>query len=210
MKMKKILISIFAAFFAATALFAQSTEEILYKMDQKTKRFDSEGFYMIMEIKLPIIGTMGTDVYMNGDKYKLVTDVKGESTMFWSDGNTDWEYDASKKEIVITNSDKSDESQAESNVELLKGVTDGYDVVLKKVTDEAWYFVCNKSKTNKDKDDPKKMDLVVSKATYLPISLKSTMKGVTVTLRNFKVGISEEEVTFTPKDYPNAKIIDKR
>ena len=79
-----------------------------------------------------------------------------------------------------------------------------------KETDMAWYFRCVKSKTNKDKDDPKNMDLVVSKATYLPISLKTTLKGVTVTLRDFTVGISEKDVTFDASQYPTAKIIDNR
>ena len=93
---------------------------------------------------------------------------------------------------------------------MLQGVTEGYDVSLTSETDEAWYFLCKKSRTNKDKDDPKKMDLVIAKDTYLPISLKSTMKGVTMTMRNFAVGMSEEEVTFNPADYPDVTIIDKR
>ena len=87
---------------------------------------------------------------------------------------------------------------------------EGYDVKLKKETADAWYFVCNKSKTNTVKDDPKKMDLVVSKTTYLPISTSVKEKGVTVTMRDFAVGVTEEQVTFDPAKYANAKIIDKR
>ena len=54
------------------------------------------------------------------------------------------------------------------------------------------------------------MDLVVSKATYLPISHSVKEKGVTVTMRDFAIGVSEEQVTFDPAKYANAKIIDKR
>ena len=207
--MKKIF-CILATLFAATALFAQSTEEILARMDEQTERFTPEGFSMIMEIKLPILGTMGTTAYILGDKYKLVSEVKGDVLMYWSDKVTEWEYDASKNEVTITNAKPSEESQAESNVKMLKGVTDGYDVRLRSETDEVWNFRCTKSKTNKDKDDPRTMDLVVAKGSYMPVSLKSTLKGVTVTMRNFAVGLTEEDVTFDASTFTNAKIIDKR
>ena len=207
--MKKFF-CILTALFTATALFAQTTEEILARMDEQTERFTPEGFSMIMEIKLPILGTVGTTVYILGDKYKLVSEVKGDVLMYWSDKVTEWEYDASKNEITITNAKPSEESQAESNVKMLKGVTDGYDVRLRSETDEVWNFRCTKSKTNTNKDDPRTMDLVVAKGTYMPVSLKSTLKGVTVTLRNFAVGITEEEVTFDASKFSNAKIIDKR
>ena len=207
--MKKIF-CILATLFAATALFAQSTEEILARMDEQTERVTPEGFSMIMEIKLPILGTMGTTAYILGDKYKLVSEVKGDVLMYWSDKVTEWEYDASKNEVTITNAKPSEESQAESNVKMLKGVTDGYDVRLRSETDEVWNFRCTKSKTNKDKDDPRTMDLVVAKGSYMPVSLKSTLKGVTVTMRNFAVGLTEEDVTFDASKFTNAKIIDKR
>jgi outer membrane lipoprotein-sorting protein len=208
--MKKFFFCILTAMFAATALFAQTTEEIIARMDEQTERFTPEGFSMIMEIRLPIIGTIGTTAYILGDKYKLVSEIKGDMLMYWSDKVTDWEYDASKNEVTITNANPSEESQAESNVKMLKGVTDGYDVRLRSETDEVWNIRCTKSKTNKEKDDPRTMDLVVAKGSYMPVSLKSTLKGVTVTLRNFAVGITEEEVTFDPAKFTNAKIIDKR
>ena len=120
---------------------------------------------------------------------------------------TDWDYDASKNELTITNATSSD---AEDSMASLSGITDGYDVKFKKETADAWHILCTKSKTNTNKDDPKKMDLVVSKATYLPISHSITIKGVTVILRDFVLGVTEEQVTFDPSQYPDAKIIDKR
>ena len=65
-------------------------------------------------------------------------------------------------------------------------------------------------KDNKDKDDPKRIDLAVSKATYLPVYMKTKAKGIKISMENFKLGVNETEVTFNPADYPNAKIIDER
>lgn len=207
--MKKILFSLFAVLLAASAL-AQTTEEILAKMNQECTRFDTEGFYVVMDMKLPILGTFSTQMYSLGNKFKGVVNVKGDMSIMWSDGLTDWDYDASKNELTIKHATPSKDTEAEGNVKMLKNITEGYDVKLKKETAEAWYFVCTKSKTNTNKDDPKKMDLVVSKATYLPISTTVKEKGVAVTMRDFAIGVTEEQVTFDPAKYANAKIVDQR
>ena len=181
------------------------------RMNQECDRFDTEGVYMVMDMKLPILGTYSTQMYLLGNKSKAVLDVKGEESIMWSDETTDWDYDVSKNELTIKNATPSDKGdKAEGNVDALKNVTEGYDVKLKKETAEAWYFVCTKSKDNTNKDDPKKMDLVVSKTTYLPISTTIKEKGVTVTMRDFAIGVTEEQVTFDPAKYANATIIDKR
>lgn len=205
--MKKVFISILAALLTATALFAQTPEEVIARMDQETARFDTEGFSMVMEMKIPLLGTFPTQMYTLGKKYNAIIEIKGKKAITWSDGVTDWDYDVSKNELTITNATSSD---AEDSMASLTGITEGYDVKFKKETADAWHILCTKSKTNTNKDDPKKMDLVVSKATYLPISHSVTMKGVTVTLRDFVLGVKEEEVTFDPSQYPDAKIIDKR
>lgn len=207
--MKRFLLTV-AALFAATALFAQTNEEILARMDAELAILEDNGFSMIMDLKIPILGTYSTDMYSFGKKTKAVVDVKGEKAILWSDEVTDWEYNVNKNEITITNAKPSESSSSEDSMSTLKGVTDGYDVKLKKEDDAAWYFICTKSKTNTNKDDPKKMDLVVSKATYLPIRTSITQKGVTVTLRNFAKGVSEADVTFDPSLYPDATVIDKR
>ena len=210
MNMKKVLFSLFAMLLAASALLAQTQEEILAKMNQECDRFETEGFSVVMDMKLPILGTFSTQMYTLGDKFKGVVNAKGETSIMWSDSITDWDYDVSKNELTITNAKPSEDTEADDNVKVLKNVTEGYDVKLKKETAEAWYFVCTKSKDNTNKDDPKKMDLVVSKATYLPVSTTIKEKGVTVTMRDFAIGVSEEQVTFDPAKYANAKIIDKR
>lgn len=208
--MKKTLFTLFAVLFAATALFAQTPEEIIAKMDEQTERFADEGVFFVMEIKMPIIGTVATDIYILGDKYKMDADIKGNRVLHWTDGVSDWEYDTTKKEVTITKAKPSDESQAEKNVKMLKSVAEGYDVKLVKETAEAWFIRCTKSKTNTVKDDPKRMDMEISKETYLPISHKAGTGLVTVTMRNMRVGVTEEEVTFNPADFPGVRIIDNR
>ena len=209
--MKKILVSLFATLLAASTLLAQTPDEIVAKMNQECDRFDTEGVYMVMDMKLPILGTYSTQMYILGDKSKGVIDVKGDVSIIWSDNITDWDYDVSKNELTIKPANPSDKNEdAGDNVKAMRNVTEGYDVKLKKETAEAWYFVCTKSKDNTNKDDPKKMDLAVSKTTYLPISTTVKEKGVTVTMRDFAIGVTEEQVTFDPAKYANAKIIDKR
>lgn len=205
--MKKVLISIFATLLAATALFAQTPQEIIAKMDQETARFDKEGFVMVMEMKIPILGTFSSTLYTIGNKNKSITNIKGSTLITWTDGVTERVYDGEKNEITIKNATPSDAAESANT---LNGITEGYDVKLKKETADAWYFVCTKSKNNSKKDDPKKMDLVVSKITYLPISHSTTVKGVTVTLRDFAIGVNEADLKFDASLYPTAKIIDKR
>lgn len=205
--MKKVIITLFAALITATALFAQTAEEIVARMDEEMATFDKDGFSMVMDMKIPIMGTFSTQMYTLGKKYKAMLDVKGKKIITWSDGVNDWDYDSSKNEITIKNATSSD---AEDSMNSLNGITEGYNVKLTKETADAWYILCTKSKTNTNKDDPKKMDLVVSKSTYLPISHSVTVEGVKVTLRDFVKGVTEEEVTFDPSQFPTAKIVDER
>jgi outer membrane lipoprotein-sorting protein len=208
--MKKFFACIFAAVFASAALFAQTPEEIITRMDLAMDAFDDQGCAMVMDIKIPILGTISTQMYVLGDKSKAIAEVKDNKLITWIDGTTQWTYESDKNEITISNTDPSNESDAESNMKLLDGVTDGYDVKLKKEDAAAWYFHCTKQKTNPRKDDPKNMDLVVSKATYLPISVKVSEKGVAVTLRDFAIGVNEKDITFNAADFPTAKIVDER
>ncbi len=208
--MKRVIASLLLALSALAAAWAQTPEEILTRMDQETSRFDAEGFVMVMEIKIPILGTMATTTYTRGDKYKMYMESGGSSVTSWSNGVTDWTYDSSKNELTIENAKVGQPTEADSNAKMLDSITDGYDVRLKKETDDTWVFRCTKSKDNKKKDDPKNIDLVISKTSYLPVSVKTGQSGVTVTLRDFAIGVTENDVTFDPEKYANAKVIDKR
>ena len=93
---------------------------------------------------------------------------------------------------------------------MFSGVADGYDVSIKKDTDRAWYIQCKKSKTNTNKDDPKNMEIVVAKGTYMPVSLSAKMSGVTMTMKDISYGVKEADVTFDISKFPNATVVDKR
>ncbi len=207
--MKKILFLLLPALLAAATLSAQTPEEIIARVDQETARFDAEGCSMVMELKFPIIGAVATTIYTRGDKYKMIMSIKGDTSISWSDGVTDWDYESSKNTVTIK-PHKADGNSEADNAKMMEGITEGYDVRLKKETADTWQFRCTKSKTNTNKDDPKNMDLIVSKATYLPVSLTARAGGLTITMRDVSIGVSEQEVTFDASKYATAKIIDER
>jgi outer membrane lipoprotein-sorting protein len=207
--MKNILFLLLPALLAAATLSAQTPEEIIARVDQETARFDAEGCSMVMELKFPIIGAVATTIYTRGDKYKMIMSIKGDTSISWSDGVTDWDYESSKNTVTIK-PHKADGNSEADNAKMMEGITEGYDVRLKKETADTWQFRCTKSKTNTNKDDPKNMDLVVSKATYLPVSLTARAGGLTITMRDVSIGVSEQEVTFDASKYATAKIIDER
>lgn len=207
--MKKILFLLLPALLAAAPLSAQTPEEIIARVDQETARFDAEGCSMVMELKFPIIGAVATTIYTRGDKYKMIMSIKGDTSISWSDGVTDWDYESSKNTVTIK-PHKADGNSEADNAKMMEGITEGYDVRLKKETADTWQFRCTKSKTNTNKDDPKNMDLVVSKTTYLPVSLTAKAGGLTITMRDVSIGVSEQEVTFDASKYATAKIIDER
>ena len=76
--------------------------------------------------------------------------------------------------------------------------------------DDAWHILCKKSKTNTNKDDPKSMEIVVAKGTCYPISLSTKMEGLKLTMKDLSFGVTENQVTFDPKKYASAKVVDKR
>lgn len=205
----KRIITLLAAMALALAAFAQTPEEIVSKMEEAFKAHEAEGLIMTMDIKIPIIGTISSDSRMLGDKIKVVGNMAGQSIITWTDGKTSWSYDSQKNEIEIKDEDLSKKSDSD-NKEMFTGVTDGYDVSIKKETDTEWQLHCKKSKTNTDKDDPKNMELVVAKGTFYPVILKAKLKGVTLTMRNIGFGVKEKEVTFNAADYPGVTIVDKR
>ena len=197
------------ALVASFSSYGQTTEEILARMNAEIDRIDTEGFYMVMEMKIPLLGTTPAKIYSNGKKSKMEIVSKDRNSIIWLDGNTSYEYDAVKNEITITNGANPESSDADK-VEMFSNVTEGYTVKLRKETEDAWYFRCKKTKDNPEKDDPKTMDLTVSKKTYLPLSLQASASIVTITLRDLALGVPESQVTFNPADYPTATIIDKR
>lgn len=199
-----------AALLLSVMALAQTPQEIVSRMEEAMEKHEKEGLVMTMDIKIPILGTMSTKTYVLGDKYKSEGGMMGVKIVTWSDGTTTWTYDGKKDEITIEDTAHAKPDENKGDTEMFTGVADGYDVSLKKETDDAWYLLCKKSKDNKEKDDPKTMDLVVAKGTYYPVSISAKVSGVSVKIYDVSFGVSDKQVTFNKADYPRATIVDKR
>lgn len=208
--MKKLLSIIFFVAMASVAM-AQTAEEIVARMDAEMSKHDeSEGLAMTMDMKIILLGTVSSRSYVLGDKMRVEAYRDDNTFITWSDGTTEWKYDSDKNEIEITNAKPKENSEAESDTKMFTGITDGYDVKIDKETDTEWHIRCKRSRSNPDKDAPKRMDLVVAKGTYWPVSLSTSVTAATVTMRDISFGVTEEQVTFNAKDFPGATIVDKR
>ena len=209
--MKK-LIAIISFIALATAAMAQTAEEIITRMEAEMSKHDeSEGTAMTMDMKIIFVGTISSRNYVLGDKMRIeAINDDGKNFVTWSDGKTEWVYDSEKNEIEITNAKPKEKSETNGDTKLFQDITDGYEVKIDKETATEWHIRCKRSKSNPDKDAPKRMDLVVTKGTYWPVSLSTSITAATVTMRDFSFGVTEEQVTFNPNEFPNANIIDKR
>lgn len=195
--------------FVVTA-FAQTPEEIIGRMDSVMKQHKDDGVAMTMEMKIPIIGTVSSRTYTLGEKYRIEIAKDDNETISWRDGNTEWTYDSSKNEVEIKNKEAKIESNENSDLAMFENVTKGYNVTLTDETADSWKFRCRRSRSNPDKDAPKKMYLEVAKGTYMPMSISAKTTGFTITMKDISYDVTEKQVTFDPKDYPNVKIIDNR
>ena len=208
--MKK-LIAIISFIALATAAMAQTAEEIITRMEAEMSKHDeSEGTAMTMDMKIIFIGTISSRNYVLGDKMRVEAKKEDKDVITWSDGKTDWVYDSEKNEIEIKNAKPKEKTETNGDTKLFQDITDGYEVKIDKETATEWHIRCKRSKSNPDKDAPKRMDLVVAKGTYWPVSLSTSVTAATVTMRDFSFGVTEEQVTFNPNEFPNANIIDKR
>ena len=207
--MKKVF-CIVGLLFWALATLAQTPREILSRMEAEIDRLEDSGVIMTVEVRVPIMGNMVTDTYILGDKKRLEAEMLGVKIITWNDGQTEWTYNAKTNEAEIAPS-QPEESSESVDTALFKDITDGYNVKLKKQTDQEWQIECKKRKDNPNEDDPRSMTVVVEKGTYLPLQLSARMSLlVTMTLHDISFGVTEEQVTFNPADYPGVKIKDKR
>ena len=210
MPIMKRIIALLTAFSLAVAAFAQTPEEIITKMEETMAQLEVDGLVMAMDIKIPILGTMSSKAWNKGEKTRIEGEMMGVRIVTFIDGDTEWEYNSKENQVRIRRHDPSKESQEESNAKLFEAISEGYDVFLDKETATAWHIRCKKNKNNKEKDDPKTMDLVVAKGTYYPVSLSAKVSGITVRMYDLGFNVSEKQVTFDRADYPGATIIDER
>jgi len=194
------------ALMSVMTLHAQTTDEIISRMETEYEAHQSEGVIMTMDIKVALLVDVSTRIMSLGDKYCAT--IADGSTVTWGDGKTTWTYNQEKNEVTIENATA--DSDATGNVSVLQDITSGYKVKLVKQTSQAWYFKCKKLSSNKNKDDMKKMELVVDKNTYYPVSMSTKGLIFSVGIRDVSFGVTEDQVTYNPALYSDATIVDKR
>lgn len=194
----------------SVGLWAQTPEEIVQKMSEQMERAESEGFTMDLVMKMPLIGTISSHNLIAGDKMRMESVGRDRKKISWTDKATQWTYDEENGVVTIESKETVAKESKNDDLKAFDSVTRGYDLVLQKETAEAWYILCKKSRDNKEKDDPKKMELAVAKDTYLPIYLRTKQSLVSVSIENITLGVSEEEVTFHAEEFPDVRIEDKR
>ena len=199
--MKRLLI-LAGAILSAMSMLAQTPTEIVSRMEEVIGQHQSEGIIMTLEMKIPGIEAVPSRVYMLGRK--SCVHMPEDKSIIWTDETTMWNYDAQKNEVTISASNGN--SQADAT--MFSDISKEYKIKLKNETADAWYFKCKRLKKNKE--DSKKMDLVVAKETFYPISLSSKALIVKICFRDFAFGVTDDQVTFNPALYSTATITDKR
>ena len=192
---------------------AQTPEEIVSRMEKEMSVQQKEGGYMVVDMKVPIIGSISTKSWMRDNKTRMEVKMMGVPMISWVADSTEWTYNTKKNELEIKklpNLQSSSKSDSEGDISMFSGMVEGYDFTLQKETPDEWQIRCTRSKGVDDKDSPKTMTLIVAKATFLPISLSFKTSGVSISMRDITFGVPLSKVTFNPADYPDATIIDKR
>ena len=211
MKRIFLIICFIGAMAASMNLRAQTPEEVVERMNTELRKGDSLGKTFDLVMSIPIIGTFRSTNSILGDKLRVEVMQNGNRFIAWTDATTSWEYDSEKNEVKITNKKPTENTDKTNDTGLVTSVSEGYNLSFdKKTDDEVWYIVCKKNRSNKDKDDPKRIDMAISKADYSLIYTKTKSKGIGISMENIKIGVTEAQVTFNPADFPGAEIIDER
>ena len=210
--MRKILCTVFA-FVWAISLFAQTGPEIVNRMNEMLASHESEGTIFYIDIKIPIVGSITTMAMSLGDKARMEFELSEIKVITYMDQTTQWIYTPGNNEVAITGAtEKSNNPAVDSAMDMgmFDDIADGYDLSIKSENLVKWELACKRKRSNPDKDAPKNVTIEVRKETYQPLSLSTKMMGINITMRDFKFGVTEDQVTFNPDDYPGIKITDKR
>lgn len=209
--MKRIILTAAIIIAAAFTVKAQSISEICVRMSEELAKGETMGQAFDMIMTLPIIGKIGGRTWINGDNFRMEAIGKDDADITWRTPDTEWNYNPTENTVTIKKVEKSnDQNKDNGQTQNFEGLDQDYDLKIVKEDDTAWYMTGKKAKTNTNKDDPKTIKMAVSKQTYLPLYYTARQKGITISMENFLVGVTPEEVVFNPDNYPGVKIIDQR
>ena len=210
MKNWYVLVAFIALLMGPAGLAAQTPDVIVNKMSEQIDRGENEGLVLDFNMKIPVVGNVTSHNKVLGKRMRMEVTAKDKRSIIWTDETTRRTYDKQTNILTIEANTPAADKQENGNMETFKGITDGYDLELQKETADAWFILCKKAKTNRDKDDPKRMELAVAKASFLPIYLKTKMSMINISFEHVAIGVTEKEVAFDPAECPGAKIVDKR
>ena len=202
----KRLITIIVFMVIALSALAQTPQEIVSRMEDVMNANESRGIIMLVDIKMPLIGTITSKIYTLGDKTYTKGGMLGQRAYTWTDPETTYVYYPDNNEIVIEDT----EEDTDTETQMFDSISDGYDLVLTSENQRAWHIRGRKKKDNKEKDAPKKLEIVISKADYRPLSLTAKDTFMTMTLHGVSFGVNPEKVTFDMKKHAGAKVTDQR
>ena len=204
------------AFLSATLTFAQTSLEIVNRMNERINSRKADGLSVNVDVKVPIVGLVTTRTWILGDKRRVNVNMKGHDIITFNDGKTNWVYMSESNSVIITNDTiaamvaQTQNSKGSMDMDMFGDISGGYEVTIKSENMVKWELLCKKKKSNDDDDSPKKITLEVRKDSYDPISMSTKMMGITMTMSNFKFGITEKDVTFNVADFPDVNITDQR
>ena len=204
------------AFLSATLTFAQTGLEIVNRMNERINSRKADGLSVNVDVKVPIVGLVTTRTWILGDKRRLNVNMKGHDIITFNEGKTNWVYMSESNSLIITNDTisakvaQTQNSKGSMDMDMFGDISGGYEVTIKSENMVKWELLCKKKKSNDDDDSPKKITLEVRKDSYDPISMSTKMMGITMTMSNFKFGITEKDVTFNVADFPDVNITDQR
>ena len=105
--MRRIAILVFAILLSAVS-FAQTAEEIVSRMYSLLDSHDQSGLFLVLDIKIPILGTFTTDTWKVGDRIYSEAKVGNKRVVTYTDGESVWTYESDKNVIEIRSIAESD------------------------------------------------------------------------------------------------------
>ena len=185
---------------------AQEPQEIVRSMQELFSQRKSEGTVMEIVASIPVVGSTTMKVSTLGEKSKTEIKLKERSICSWSDRQTVWTYESKADELVI----RDGAAGTDGKTDFLQSLTQTHDCRLKGSTAEAWCIECVRRKSVKDKNIPGQITLWIDRKTYMPLSVKTSLSGVKMTIDHIAFGCSEEDVTFDPALFEGVKYLDLR
>lgn len=204
----------FVIFFHLFALptMAQKEVEARSILDQTSQAFKQSGG---VEADFTLIPYMQEEVKGHIQLMEECFHLKMDEMVTWFDGKTQWTYLPINEEVNVSNPTR-EEIESINPMAYLSLYKEGYTCQLggkSNFNGKAVYEVT--LKTEDLQKQWQNLTLYIDRTTLLPLYFKLQGEGRDyhiITISNYKQGKNwkKEHFTFTPKEYPNAEVIDLR